>query len=124
MKPSSLRTWARLTLMRVAGMSTVGRSMRLALRLRVSMSAIGAVIMCVGSSPARLGDAGDHAVARQVAEADAADAELAVDGARPTAQLAAPADADALARRHLHLVRRLPPLFQLLDLPAELRQRR
>src|SRR5262245_39784845 len=105
MKPSSLRTWATLTLMRVAGMSTAGRSIRLALRMRVSMSATGSVIMGLPSSPDRLGNAGDHAATRQVAEADPADAELAVDRPRPAAQLAAEPDADALARGHLHLVR-------------------
>src|SRR5919108_2326932 len=100
MNPSSLSTWATPILRRVAGMSTAGRSMRLALRMRVSMSARLSVIMVGAPSPAGLLDAGDQAVAGHVAEADAADAELAVDGAGPAAQLAAQPDADHLARRH------------------------
>src|SRR5207248_5244989 len=100
MKPSSLSTWAIFSLRRVVGISTAGRSMRLALRMRVSMSAIGSVIMAVWSLPARLHHAGDEAVAGHVAEADASYAELAVHRPRPAAQPAAEADADALARLH------------------------
>src|SRR5215475_5870792 len=57
-----------------------------ALRIRVSMSAIGSVIV-IGSppSPRRLGHAGDLARVRELAEADPAQTELAVDRARPTA---------------------------------------
>src|SRR5205085_8441603 len=98
MKPSSLSTWAMRCLSLVLGMSTAGRSMRLALRMRVSMSAIGSVIMAGILSPARFLDARDQAVAGHVAEADAADAELAVHRARPAAQPAAQADADLVAR--------------------------
>src|SRR5215475_4877489 len=54
------------------------------LRMRVSMSAIGSVIM--GGSPARLHEARNLSLARQVAQAEAAHAEAAVEGARPTAQ--------------------------------------
>src|SRR5437763_15998157 len=100
MKPSSLRTWARLILRRDAGMSTAGRSMALALRMRVSMSAIWSVIMVVGASPAGLLDAGNQPIAGQVAEADPADAKFTVDGAGPPADLAAHPDPDPLARRH------------------------
>src|SRR4051812_32372013 len=104
----------------VADISTAGRSMLLALRMRVSMSAMGSVIMgkflrvsgprypaaaprrpeprALSMSPAGLADAGDEAVAGHVAEADPADAELAVHGPRPAAQLAAHLDADLLAR--------------------------
>src|SRR4051794_4790785 len=103
MKPSSLRTCAMLAFRRVAGMSTAGRSMRLALRMRVSMSAIGSVIMVRNSSPARLLDARDQAAVRHVAEADPADAELAVHRTGPAAQLAAHPDADPLAGGQLHL---------------------
>src|SRR5262245_23981677 len=98
-KPSSLSTCATFIFSRVAGMSTTCRSMRLALRMRVSMSARGSVIMAC-SSPARFLHTRDHAVAGQPAEADPADAELAVDGARPAAQLAAQPDADDFARLH------------------------
>src|SRR5262245_47551092 len=100
MKPSSLRTLAIAAFSFVAGMSTVGRSMRLALRMRVSMSAIGSVIMVGTSSPAGLGNAGDQPVRGHPPEADAADAELAVDGAGPAADLAAVADADDRAGLH------------------------
>src|SRR5690348_17297675 len=100
-------------------MSTAGRSMRLALRMRVSMSARLSVIMVGSPSPAGLLDAGNQAVAGHVAEADAADAELAVDGARPAAQLAAQPDADALARRHLDGAVRLAAGLQLGQLLLE-----
>src|SRR5262249_24988146 len=98
MKPSSLSTWATRALSFEAGMSTAGRSMRLALRMRVSMSARESVIMVVWPSPARLRDARDQPVTGHAAETDAADAELAVDGAGPAAQAAAQPDADLLAR--------------------------
>src|SRR5436190_2158011 len=100
MKPSSLSTWARLIFRRVAGMSTNCRSMRLALRMRVSMSARGSVIMVGCPSPAGLHDAGDQSIAGHVAEADAADAELPVHGPRPAAQPATQPDADDLTRQH------------------------
>src|SRR5262245_11254548 len=104
MKPSSLRTWATAILSLLAGISTTWRSMRLALRMRVNMSAMGSVIMARFLSPARLLDARDQSVRGHVAEADPADAELPVDGPRPSAQLAAQPHADALARRELDLL--------------------
>src|SRR6478672_11810089 len=99
MKPSSLSTCATATLSFVAGISAAGRSIEFALRIRVSMSAIGSVIMAEsprsqvsgirvlggrfrppipGSRllvrlPAGLAHAGDQTVGRHVAEADAAD---------------------------------------------------
>src|SRR4051812_39384400 len=100
-------------------MSTAGRSIRLALRMRVSMSANGSVIM-VESSPARLLHARDQPIARHVAKTDTADAELAVHGPRPAAQLAAQPNANALARRHFDLVRSAPAGFQLGQLLAKL----
>src|SRR5438034_9535272 len=69
------------------GISTKGRSIATALRMRVSMSAIGSVIM---ESPARLLHARNQSVQRHVAEAQPAQLELAVHGAGPAAQLAAP----------------------------------
>src|SRR4051812_44782699 len=57
----------------------------LPLRMRVSMSAIGSVIM---ASPTRLRHAGNLAGVHHLAEADPAQAELAVDGARAAAALA------------------------------------
>src|SRR5262245_28549374 len=50
--------------------------------MRVSMSAIGSVSM---GSPARFGHAGDGALVRELAQADATDAELAEDRARAAA---------------------------------------
>src|SRR3954471_15704782 len=117
MKPSSSSTFATATFSLVAGISTSGRSISLALRMRVSMSAIGSVIMAVflpgwGSGtpprvppttppvsrlPGRLADAGDQPVARELAEADAAAAELAVHGPRPAANLAAADDLHEVA---------------------------
>src|SRR5437763_4375519 len=100
MNPSSFSTWATLIFSRVAGMSTNGLSMRLPLRMRVSMSASVSVIMVVVSSPTRLFDARNQTAARHVAEADAADAELAVYGPRPATQPAAQTDLDAVTRSH------------------------
>src|SRR6476659_875195 len=97
MNPSSLRTCAMLALSLVAFISAAGRSMEFALRIRVSMSAIGSVIIAYRSYgayrpfeayrvlPAGLAHARDLPVGRQVAEADAADAELPVHGPGPAA---------------------------------------
>src|ERR1700741_4003881 len=59
---------------------------REALRMRVSMSAMGSVIM---GSPARLDHAGDFPPERENTEADSAKLELAVVAARAPADLAA-----------------------------------
>jgi hypothetical protein len=59
-------------------MSTVSWSALLALRMRVSMSAIGSVCRL----PARFRHAGDRALVRELAQADAAEAELAGHVAR------------------------------------------
>src|ERR1700730_1624728 len=48
-----------------------------ALRMRVSMSAIGSVIVIVGPSPAGLGDTGDFAGMDHLAQAEPAQSELA-----------------------------------------------
>src|SRR4051812_43656315 len=64
----------------------------LALRMRVSMSAMGSVIVMSSPrlpSPARLGDARDLALMGELAEAQTAQAELAVHRARPAAPPAA-----------------------------------
>src|SRR6516164_1798176 len=119
MKPSSLSTWATSILILLAGMSTAGRSMRLALRMRVSMSANESVIMLSASSPAGLLDARNQAIAGHATKTNAADAELAIHRSRPAAQLAAQANADALARRHLDLGIRLAAGFQLRHLLFE-----
>src|SRR5688572_9014859 len=67
------------------GMSTHRCAVEPAFRIRVSMSAIGSVIMMVSSSPARLAHARDLALEGHLAEADAAESELAEEGARPAA---------------------------------------
>src|SRR5262245_33311997 len=100
MNPSSFRTWAMLALSLVAFISAAGRSIEFALRIRVSMSAIGSVIMGFGPLPARLADARDHPVGRQVAETDAADAELPVHSPRAAADLAPRPDVHQLVRGH------------------------
>src|SRR5829696_5569733 len=62
----------------------------LPLRSRVSMSAIGSVMLiCSAPLPARLGDAGQLAGVGELAHADPAQAELAQHGPRPPAALAA-----------------------------------
>src|SRR5260370_37495864 len=122
----------------VADISTAGRSMLLALRMRVSMSAIGSVIMAnqvlnsklsgppEGSEqgtafelPTGFAHAGNQPVAGHIAEANPADAELAIHGPRPAPQLAAHLDADFLARQHLHLGRIALVRFQLSHLLLE-----
>src|SRR5690348_3886238 len=73
-----------------SGISTLARSTRTALRMRVNMSAIGSVIMVLWFPlPTRLLHTGDHAVVGQLAEADTADAKFAVHSARTAAQFAA-----------------------------------
>src|SRR5690242_195779 len=69
------------------GISTNGRSIETALRIRVSMSAMGSVII---QSPARLLHSGNQSVERHIAEAQSAQLEFAIHRARPPAQLAAP----------------------------------
>src|SRR5690606_35995010 len=62
----------------------------LALRMRVSMSAMGSVmVMCRLPSPARLGHAGQLAGVGQLAQADPAQPELAVHRVRAAAPPAA-----------------------------------
>src|SRR5580692_7133898 len=67
------------------GISTRSWRARAPLRMRVSMSAMGSVIM---GSPARLDDAGDLAAEGEEPQANAAKLELAVVAARATAHLA------------------------------------
>src|SRR4029453_9608371 len=70
-----------------AGISTSSRSACRPLRMRVRKSATGSVM--VMGLPARLREAGDHALVGDLAQADAAEPELAHVGARATAPLAA-----------------------------------
>src|SRR5262245_29117763 len=70
-----------------AGISTSSRSACRPLRMRVRKSATGSVIDM--GLPARLREAGDHALMRDLAHADAAQPELAQIRARAAAPLAA-----------------------------------
>src|SRR5215210_2062035 len=70
-----------------AGISTSSRSACRPLRRRVRKSAMGSVIDM--GLPARLREAGDHALVRDLAHADAAEPELAQIRARTAASLAA-----------------------------------
>src|SRR2546430_17548215 len=74
------------------------------------------VPVLAGGLPARLLDSRDETVAGHVAEADAADAELAIDGAGSAAYLAASLDADTLAGQHLDFVRSSPAGLQFFQL--------
>src|SRR4051812_17013692 len=70
------------------GIATVSCSAWLALRMRVSMSPIGSLTMS-RPLPAALGHARDDALVGEIAQADAADPELAEVRPRPAAALAA-----------------------------------
>src|SRR5205823_7482825 len=72
--------------MRDVGMTALSWSALFAFRMRVSMSAIGSVSI---ASPARFRHAGNRALMGEVAQADAAEAELAEHRARPAAPVAA-----------------------------------
>src|SRR5919202_2008241 len=74
-------------LRRDAGMTTLEWPAATALRSRVSMSAIGSVIMVICSGlPARLHDAGNLPPQRALAEADAAHGKTAHERPRSPAQ--------------------------------------
>src|SRR6188508_293886 len=74
--------------MREVGIDADSCSARFALRMRVSMSAMGSVsTVCL--LPARLRHSGHGALVCELAQADPADAELAVDRTRPAAPVAA-----------------------------------
>src|SRR4051794_29162499 len=92
MKPSSLRILAMASLVREAGTMTSSWRARLALRMRVSMSAMGSeMFICL---PARLGHARQLAHEGVLAEADAAQRETAHEPARTAADHAAVVPAD------------------------------
>src|SRR5579871_1895766 len=100
MKPSSWRIRAIACFVRDAGTSTVLWFAVLALRMRVSISAIGSVIdMCSSPSPRRLRHARHDAGVRVLPKADAAHRKLAQIAARP------PADPAPVVAAHLELRR-------------------
>src|SRR5712692_8816421 len=101
MNPSSLRISAIRTLSLEEGMSTFSCSARLPLRMRVSRSAIGSLL--IGSSPARLQDARHLALEGQLAEAETAQLELPEVAPGPAAQLAAGVASRRELRRPLGL---------------------
>src|SRR5690349_6671134 len=70
-------------------MSTVVCDAWIPLRIRVRKSATGSVMDMLSDLPARLRHAGDVAVVRELAQADAADPELAEHGTRAAAAAAA-----------------------------------
>src|SRR5918994_350068 len=88
--------------MREVGISAVSCMALLALRIRVSMSAIGSVSIFL-LLPARLRHAGDRALVRELAQADPAEAELLEHGARPAAAVAPRVLAHLVALRPLLL---------------------
>src|SRR4051812_38247109 len=90
-----MRAISRLRLLE--GMTTVSWAAWIPLRMRVRKSAIGSVIDM--RSPARLRHAGDEAVVRQLAQADPAQPELAVDGAWAPAATAARVGPRGVLRR-------------------------
>src|ERR671933_726687 len=74
-------------LRRLEGISTSSFAAMMPLRMRVRKSAMGSVIDM--ALPARLRHAGDEALVRELAQADAAKPELAVHRARAAAAPAA-----------------------------------
>src|ERR1700722_3334803 len=87
MKPSCSRMEARDSLSLEPGIFTVSNMAELALRMRVSMSAMGSVMVMAGL-PAGLRHAGDLTGVHHHPQADTAQPELAVDGLGPATPLA------------------------------------
>src|SRR5215216_4019126 len=83
MYPCSVRMRAISAFSREFGITTSSWAAWMPLRIRVRKSAMGSVIDM--RSPARLRHAGDEALVRELAQADPAQAELAVHGARAPA---------------------------------------
>src|SRR5829696_473574 len=103
------------------GMSTVSCAAVIALRIRVRNSAMGSVIDM--ASPTALRHPGDEAVVGQLAQADPADAELAVDGAGAAAA-AAPGVLTGLELGGARLLDALGRLGHLLRPPGRRRPSR
>src|ERR1700744_2796443 len=93
--------WATSLRMRDQGTRTSLLAARAALRMVVRKSARGSVCMGLSNLPAGLGHARDLATERELAEGDAAQAELAHVGAAAAGELAAVVGARAEFRRCL-----------------------
>src|SRR5664279_6396885 len=102
MKPSSMRIRAISRLVREAGTTTSLCRARDALRMRVSMSAIGSETF-IDSLPARLGDAGQFAEQRPLTEADTAQPKAPHVRAWATANEATMVGLNLMLRRPLRL---------------------
>src|ERR1039457_1928103 len=91
MKPSSFRMRAISAFSLEAGTSTFGWRDWIALRTRVSMSAIGSlvIILLLHFLPASLGHTRNLAIEGELAEAEAANSELAQERAGPSTTPAA-----------------------------------
>src|SRR5579875_749183 len=100
MYPSSLRIRAISAFKLDAGKSTRGCFARTALRIRVSMSAMGSVFILL--LPAGLGHAGDFPFERQTAKANPAHLKFPQKRARTTANPAAVAHADLVFQLLIH----------------------
>src|SRR5689334_2161760 len=81
------------------GSSTRSCSALLALRMRVSMSATGSVIMARSPLPGAFRHAGDDALVGELPQADPAEPELLEHRARPAALVAAAVPAHLVLRR-------------------------
>src|SRR5438270_5994664 len=90
------------------GMATSASSRICALRMRVSMSAMGSLMLMQSPLPAGLDDAGDLAAHREFAQLVAAEAELAEHPTRTARDRAAVAHAGRVrvARQLLNLLAR------------------
>src|ERR687892_2117713 len=85
------------------GISARSCSAWLALRMRVSMSAIGSVIIVLSPLPGALGHARDDALVGELPQADSAEPELLVDRTRAAAPAAARVGPRLVLRRALPL---------------------
>src|SRR5512137_1786459 len=95
------------------GIATSGFSTRCALRMRVSMSAMGSLmLMCVPRLPAGLGQAWDVTAHRGLTDLGAREPELAERATRPARQRAAVAQArrTGIARQCLQALHRVHAL--------------
>src|SRR5262249_24869972 len=92
MKPSFLSTSSTLTRSRDPGVETLGFLSICALFIRAIRSLMGSLTFMRSSSPARLHEARDQALGTELAQRNAAELVLAIEGARPAGHLAAIAD--------------------------------